>query len=481
MLRKVSTLVSSLPKIHLAAATICTLILGTTLLLLPSEEVEATRSTITLIPAKAKATPPIETGQPAQGTAASEKTTPASLDQVQDTATGTEAEIADTRAEETIAPPVVENWIDYDVRSGDTLTSLFKRAGLSARDVYQVSQATSENKVLSRLYPGQTLSFLIQEGQLQKLRFTQDRLNSVEIVRTDDGYNTQTQSRTPDIKPHIVSGTINSSLFVDAGRAGLSDNMIMQMAQILGWDVDFALDIRKNDRFRVLYEEKFLDGEKIGEGDILAVEFVNQGESFAAVRYTDSKGDSNYFTPDGQSMRKAFLRSPVDFRRISSNFNPARLHPVLGTKRPHRGVDYAAATGTPIKASGDGKIIWRGTKGGYGRCIIVQHGGNITTLYAHMNGYKSGLSTGSRVKQGQVIGYVGKSGLASGPHLHYEFRVNGVHKNPVTVKLPHAEPVAKSERAAFQQEASRLMAMLDGGQTELAMATPQGDTPTQDN
>ncbi|MBR9885980.1 MAG: peptidoglycan DD-metalloendopeptidase family protein [Oceanospirillales bacterium] len=381
--------------------------------------------------------------------------------------------LASTQIEAAVPPPVMENWIDYDVRSGDSLTSLFKRAGLSARDVYQVSQATADNKVLSRLYPGQTISFLIQEGELQKLKFVQDRLNSVEISRTDDGYTTQVLSRTPDVTPHIVSGTISNSLFVDASRAGLSDNMIMQLAQILGWDIDFALDIRKNDHFRVLYEEKFLDGEKIGEGDILAVEFVNQGESYAAVRYTDSNGDTNYFTPDGQSMRKAFLRSPVDFRRISSGFNPARLHPVLGTKRPHRGVDYAAATGTPIKASGDGKIIWRGTKGGYGRCIIVQHGGNITTLYAHMSGYKSGLSTGSRVKQGEVIGYVGMSGLASGPHLHYEFRVNGVHKNPMTVSLPHAEPVAKAEHTAFQRESSRLMAMLDKGATELALANPQ--------
>lgn len=468
MIRKVSALISSLPKIHLAAATICTLIVGTTLLLLPSEEVEATRSTIRLISPK-DGTSLSARAEVESKTLVANEAGSAPADQTATMGEGSQQQSAGIQAEETAPPTIVENWIDYDVRSGDTLTSLFKRAGLSARDVYQVSQATSENKVLSRLYPGQTLSFLIQGGELDKLRFVKDRLNSVEIVRTDAGYETRITTREPEIESHIVSGTISSSLFVDAGRAGLSDNMIMQMAQILGWDIDFALDIRKNDHFRVLYEEKFLDGEKIGEGNILAVEFVNQGETFSAVRYTDSKGDSNYFTPDGHSMRKAFLRSPVDFRRISSNFNPNRLHPVLGTKRPHRGVDYAAATGTPIKASGDGKIIWRGTKGGYGRCIIVQHGGNITTLYAHMNGYKAGLSTGSRVKQGQVIGFVGMSGLASGPHLHYEFRLNGVHKNPMTVKLPHAEPVPQSERVAFQQQTSQLMALLDGGKTELAL------------
>ena len=191
--------------------------------------------------------------------------------------------------------------------------------------------------------------------------------------------------------------------------------------------------------------------------------------SVRALRFVDSNGDTNYYTPEGESMRKAFLRSPVDFRRISSSFNPERYHPVLGKKRPHRGTDYAAATGTPIKAAGDGKIIWRGTKGGYGKTIILQHGGNITTLYAHMNGYKSGLSAGSRVKQGQVIGYVGKTGMVTGPHLHYEFRVNGVHKNPVTVALPHAQPVPSKERAAFTKQSSQLLALLEG-ETTIALA-----------
>jgi murein DD-endopeptidase MepM/ murein hydrolase activator NlpD len=234
----------------------------------------------------------------------------------------------------------------------------------------------------------------------------------------------------------------------------------MELAQIFGWDIDFALDIRKGDQFRVLYEEKYLDGEKIGEGNILAAEFTNNGDTFAAVRYTDSNGDTNYYTPDGRSMRKAFLRSPVDFRRISSGFKRERYHPVLGVKRPHRGTDYAAKTGTPIKASGDGKVIWRGTKGGYGKTIIIQHGGNITTLYAHMSKYNSKVTSGSRVKQGQTIGYVGMTGTATGPHLHYEFRLNGVHKNPVTVKLPDAQPIANKELAKFKADTSQLIAEL---------------------
>jgi murein DD-endopeptidase MepM/ murein hydrolase activator NlpD len=235
----------------------------------------------------------------------------------------------------------------------------------------------------------------------------------------------------------------------------------MEMAALFGWDVDFALDIRKGDSFRVIYEEKKLDGKVIGVGNIVAAEFTNQGDTFTSLRYTDSKGNTSYYTPKGESMRKAFLRTPVDFARISSNFNMKRRHPVLNRIRAHKGVDYAASIGTPIKAAGDGKIIFRGVKGGYGNVIILQHGNNINTLYAHMSRFKKGLSVGSRIKQGQLIGYVGKSGMVTGPHLHYEFQVNGVHKNPVTVKLPHADPVPKSERASFMSTSQALMAQLE--------------------
>nr|WP_036234621.1 peptidoglycan DD-metalloendopeptidase family protein [Marinobacterium litorale] len=474
-MRKVSNIVSGLPKIHLAAATICTGIIGASLLL-PSNEVEATRSTIKLITPKSETTVTSAAAKADQNAKPAESSTennPVALttDAQQTASFDSTGMLEATEEQESLASPapIIENWIEYEVRSGDSLSTLFKRAGLSARDVYQVSQATQEAGVLKRLYPGQTLSFLIEGGEMEKLRFSQDQLNSVQLERTEDGYKVEHISLTPDVEQRIVSGKITNSLFLDAERAGLSGRMIMQMAQILGWDIDFALDIRKNDSFRVLYEEKFLDGKKIGEGDVLAVEFKNRGRTVRALRFVDSNGDTNYYTPEGESMRKAFLRSPVDFRRISSSFNPERYHPVLGKKRPHRGTDYAAATGTPIKAAGDGKIIWRGTKGGYGKTIILQHGGNITTLYAHMNGYKSGLSAGSRVKQGQVIGYVGKTGMVTGPHLHYEFRVNGVHKNPVTVALPHAQPVPSKERAAFTKQSSQLLALLEG-ETTIALA-----------
>ena len=230
---------------------------------------------------------------------------------------------------------------------------------------------------------------------------------------------------------------------------------------MFGWDVDFALDIRKGDSFSLLFEQHYLDGEKLRDGKILAAEFTNQGNKYRAILFTDPEGNSQYYSEDGKSMRKAFLRSPVDFRRISSTFQRERFHPVLGKKRPHRGVDYAAASGTPIKAAGDGKVIFRGVKGGYGNTVVLQHGSNITTLYAHMSRFRKGVTSGSRVKQGQTIGYVGKSGLATGPHLHYEFRINGVHRNPLTVKLPDAAPIQAKYKAEFMEQSRQLLAQLD--------------------
>jgi murein DD-endopeptidase MepM/ murein hydrolase activator NlpD len=227
------------------------------------------------------------------------------------------------------------------------------------------------------------------------------------------------------------------------------------------------LDIRVQDQFALIYEEKYLDDQFIGEGHILTAQFTNRGQVFNAIRHSDG----NYYSPKGYSMRKAFLRSPVDFFRISSKYNPNRKHPVLKTIRPHRGVDYAAATGTPIKASGDGKVIWRGTKGGYGRTIILQHAGIYTTLYAHMSKYNSKVKKGSRVKQGQIIGYIGSSGLVTGPHLHYEFRANGVHKNPLKVKFPNVKPLNKKQMKEFKPMANAILAQLQSYQLGSPLAS----------
>ncbi|MFW1677207.1 OapA family protein [Pontibacter sp. JAM-7] len=454
MLDHIKRLKGSFPTVHLMAVSVCVFIISITLMLLPSEEVSATRS----IALDINDTSPHSTES--DNTPEQLAITPALLP-------------AAKSVPATTAPakpvPAPENWVEYEVESGDNLTTLFKKAGLSARDVYTVATAAKPHKTFARMHPGERLAFLIEGGKLEKLRYIQSRLTSTLLIRDEDSFTVEKIERIPEVRQQFTSGTIENSLFVAGEHAGLSNKKIMELASLFGWDVDFVLDIRQGDSFNVMYEEHYLDGEKIDEGPILAAQFTNQGNTFTALRYINQDGDSNYYTPDGYSMRKAFLRSPVDFARISSRFNLKRKHPVLNRIRAHKGVDYAAGSGTPIKSAGDGKIIFRGVKGGYGNVVIVQHGGNITTLYAHMRSFKRGQSVGSRVKQGQVVGFVGSSGLATGPHLHYEFRVNGVHKNPLTVKLPQAEPIPKSERGSFDIAANRLLAQLETYQaTQLA-------------
>jgi murein DD-endopeptidase MepM/ murein hydrolase activator NlpD len=236
--------------------------------------------------------------------------------------------------------------------------------------------------------------------------------------------------------------------------------MIMQMINLYGWDIDFAMEVRQGDQFHVIYEERYKDGEKVQDGPILAAEFINRGKSFTSVRYTHADGHSDYYAENGDSMRKAFLRTPVKFARISSRFSLGRKHPILNRIRAHKGVDYAASTGTPVRTSGDGVIKLAARKGGYGKAIIIQHGGKYTTLYGHLSRYRRGIKRGKHVKQGQIIGYVGMTGLATGPHLHYEFRVNGVHRNPLTVKLPKAMRIPDNLMAEFKSQTEPLLAQL---------------------
>lgn len=445
MFKRSTRLRGQFPAVHFIAVTACVSILGMTLLLLPSEKVEATRGEIT-----ETAAPTIETSQSDSTTAPATTTVETST--------------------ETVSPkPIADVWQSFVVGNGDNLTSIFKEAGLTVTDVYAVANAKGDANSFVRLFPGQTISFVIEDGKLLKVRHQRSKLISTIASRTDSGFITEEIELTPEVQQRYTSGTIEDSLFLAGENAGLSSKKIMELASIFGWDVDFVLDIRKGDSFSLIYEEKYLDGEKIGEGPIIAAQFINRGNKYTAVRYTNTEGETSYYTPEGYSMRKAFLRSPVGFARISSRFSLSRKHPVLNKIRAHKGVDYAARTGTPIKSAGTGKIIFRGRKGGFGNVVIVQHGSNIRTLYAHMNGFKRGQKVGSKVQQGQVIGFVGKTGLASGPHLHYEFQVNGVHKNPLTVKLPTAEPIAKSEKGAFTSVASSLLAQLETHQaTSLA-------------
>ena len=352
-------------------------------------------------------------------------------------------------------------WQTVKVESGDSLSVIFDRLKLSPQQLLAVVNADKQNNILTRLRPGQRLHFQIDAHQLQAIRYDISSERTLMVNLGNDGFVSEVIDHPIEVRSIHAHGVIDSSLFLAGQQAGLSDNVIMELANIFGWDIDFALDIRQGDRFSLLYEEHYLDGEKLRDGRILAAEFNNRGDTFQAVLFTDSEGRGQYYSPDGRSMRKAFLRSPVDFRRISSTFQRERFHPVLGERRPHRGVDYAAATGTPIKAAGDGRVIFRGVQGGYGNTVILQHGNNITTLYAHMSRYQKGVTNGTRVRQGQVIGYVGKTGLATGPHLHYEFRINGQHKNPLTVKLPDAEPIPAKYREQFRQQSAPLLAQLN--------------------
>ena len=347
------------------------------------------------------------------------------------------------------------------VERGDTLSSIVQRLNIDARQVHNIMSLGHKTRTLGRLVPGETLEINVDEdGSILRLIYRMSATKSLVIKREDGELKVSQVERQYDTRVTFARGTVESSLFNAGHAAGLSDKLTMAMANIFGWDIDFVLDIRRGDTFTVMYEEYFLDGKKIDDGKILAAEFVNRGERYQAVRYTDASGHSDYYAPNGRSMRKAFLRTPVDFTRISSRFG-RRYHPILGRWRSHDGVDYAAPRGTPIKAAGDGKVVWRGRKGGYGRTIVIKHGNKYSTLYAHMRGYARGACSGCRVKQGQTIGYVGSSGLATGPHLHYEFRVYGHHRNPLKVKLPAAKPIRARYRRDFKKSARPLLSQLN--------------------
>ncbi|MCO6411972.1 MAG: M23 family metallopeptidase [Thiogranum sp.] len=364
-------------------------------------------------------------------------------------------------------PTLPGTWHETKVQAGDSLARIFSRQGIPPRQLHDIIAAGGIAKKLTQIYPGQTLRMrTTDEDGLLELHYEIDALNQIRVVREESGYDAQLVVRVPERRIVQAAGSISNSLYLDAQRVNLPDKITMELAGIFGWDIDFALDMREGDRFALLYEELYLDDERIGTGNILAAEFVNNDKVHQAVRYTDDQGHTDYYDPKGRSMRKTFLRTPVDFSRISSRFSTGRKHPVLNTIRAHKGVDYAAPTGTPVKATGNGKIVLRGKKGGYGNTVIIQHGNTYSTLYAHLSRYANGLKTGSRVQQGQVIGYVGSSGLATGPHLHYEFHVNGVHRNPLTVKLPDAAPLPVKYRDQFRTASENLLAQLELAKTQ---------------
>lgn len=346
------------------------------------------------------------------------------------------------------------------VRQGDNLSSLFSRVGLSAQSLSRIINSSDESNVLNRLFPGNQLSFYIPEpGQLKRLEVFTSPLEGYVFTLNESRYDVEPVLRTPEIVQVVREGRIADSLFLAGQQADIPANVIMSMADVFGGVIDFLLDPRQGDEFSIIYEEQYLDGELVGTGEILAAQFINQGQEYAAVRYETAAGEVGFFSPDGESMRKAFLKNPLDVFRISSNFNPNRMHPILNTIRAHRGTDYAAPTGTPVRATADGTVTWAARNGSYGKLVVIEHQGSFETKYAHLNDYADGIKKGTRVRQGQIIGFVGATGGATGPHLHYEFLVDGVHKDPRTIveQLPLAIALDDAEMVRFRQHSQEIL------------------------
>lgn len=380
----------------------------------------------------------------------------------------------------TFTAPTLETVVDREtleitIGRGDTLDKVFRQHNLNLGHLAAISRLEEPAKLFRRIEPGDEFEIVHEDGSIVSLYSVLDLTSAMKVELGEDGFEWRLIERPIEVRKRIAHGVIDSSLFVAGAEAGLSDKVIMNIAGIFAWDVDFVLDIRQGDSFFVQYEEIWQDGQFVTDGEIVAAEFNNNGRTARALRFIDDEGRSDYFTPEGNSVRKAFIRAPVDFTRISSNFNPNRRHPILNTIRAHRGVDYAAPRGTPIKAAGDGKVIFRGVKGGYGNTVILQHGGNISTLYAHMSSFAANARIGLRVRQGQTIGFVGATGLATASHLHYEYRLNGVHRNPRTVPLPQAEPIDGKYRDAFLASVPEILAELEQfKRTQLAAVDPSG-------
>ena len=363
-------------------------------------------------------------------------------------------------------------WKRVVVRSGQTLGAIFSTLGYPGSAMHDFLAASPDRNALTRLKPGDEIAFrTAPDGDLAALQFDLDESTRVVLERDEAGaIETTTQARPIERRIRVASGRIEQSLFAAGEDAGLSDATILQLADTFAYDIDFAQDLRRGDTFSLVYEELYREGERIRGGGIVAARFVNQGRAYDAVRFSRDDGSSGFFDATGRPLKKAFLRTPVEFTRISSRFTSARKHPILGVMRAHRGVDYAAPAGTPIRAAGNGRIAFRGWKSGYGNVVIVEHANKYSTLYGHMSKFaKAGV--GSKVQQGEVIGYVGRTGLATAPHLHYEFRVAGAHRDPLSIELPKADPLAARELARFRQAVAPLFArldLLDGRTRELA-------------
>lgn len=359
------------------------------------------------------------------------------------------------------------------VKAGDSLAKIFKREGIPPRDLALLLESKPFGPRLKKIFPGHEFTFGVNaEARLTSLAYSPGPLDTLQFERVGDEFVGEEVHRQPERITSYKHAVIDHSLFIASQRAGLDDSLTMRIAQIFQWDVDFVLDIRKGDEFYVLFEELYLGDDFIGYGNVLAAEFINQGTSYQAFGYQDAKGNRGYYSPEGKNMKKAFLRAPVEFSRISSNFNLRRKHPLYKRTMPHRGIDYAAPRGTPILAAGDGKVTTASRSNSNGNFVVLQHGEEFVTKYLHLSKFANGIKKGKKVKQGSIIGYVGSTGWATGPHLHYEFLVNGSHMNPRTVKLPDANPIPTGEKQRFAQTTDPILSLLEDfkHQTQLAMA-----------
>ena len=354
----------------------------------------------------------------------------------------------------------IERWVNINIHSGDTLSKIFQRHGLDPRIAVAIARR-NDAQILNRLRTGPYLQMLVRGRQLLALRYQPDLLSILSVEREGQRYRANTIKRKFDVVERTVTGVIQSSLFESGMKSGVSRNLLYNLSSIFQWQIDFSKDLRPGDRYSLIYEERALDGRKFSSGPILAAEFIVRGKSYRAIRQVRQNGTSHYFTPDGESLEGLFLRSPMRMARITSPFSKRRYHPVLKKWRAHNGVDYGGSIGDHVMATADGLVTFIGRKHQYGKVIKLQHGQKYTTLYAHLSRFTKNIRTGSTIKQGQVIGYVGTTGLSTGPHLHYEFRVNGIHRNPLTVKLPRSFAIDRALRPEFLKSADFWSTRLD--------------------
>jgi murein DD-endopeptidase MepM/ murein hydrolase activator NlpD len=352
-------------------------------------------------------------------------------------------------------------WREDRVRRGDTIGSVLARLGVDDPAALEFLRTNPSARPLYQLRPGKPLTVETDgDGRLINLRFLTGDGERLSIGRDGDRLTAQSAPAPAVIRLRMAVGEIKSSLFAAADAAGLPDNVTLQLADVFAGDIDFYHDLHRGDRFTVVYEVRYIDGEPVGAGAIVAAEFENRGQPLRAFLWRGEDGGEYYFAADGAPMHKAFLRSPMEFSRVASGFSNARFHPILQTWRAHKGVDYAAPAGTPVRATGNASVTFAGQQDGYGNVIQLQHNGEFSTLYAHLSQFAPQVRTGARVRQGDVIGFVGQTGWATGPHLHYEFRVGGEQRNPLTVVLPSGEPLAPQYRQAFAERTSPAAAQL---------------------